>query len=429
MAAYGASDALIGRRPQRGLWALLAIMVPVFLGLTCELFHYEDYEIFVGLLVVGELVAFFLWPAIAPEEFLNGESRGRLKADREGLWFNKKLLVPRHRIDSGFIEGHVSGRLRVHLSTKRTRHQVWIEVDDDKAAESLLSALDLRQDRRALSFEVESAPLRTPLMQKAVKALTFIGGAMLVGAVMYYAHINALFGFTLVPVLVVYTLVLKKLRRMTKIAVGADGLGVRAGGKWREIPHREVKKVARHDADVLATTEKDGVLKLRFYGAGAFDRSDALATALREGMNRAAHDAGDVFGGCGQGASSSLHSATSSLACAGRSREEWLKDLKRVTGTAPAEAGGQGGGYRGSAIPDEDLWAVLEQSSADREVRAGALAALQPRLTEESRIRIAEIAAATVQKDLRAALDAASNGESDDKILAAFESGSSSIKR
>lgn len=399
-AVYSISRALIGRRPRRGLWALLAILVPALLGLTCELFHYQDYEIVVALLGVGELVLFFMWPAIAPEELLNGESRGRVTADREGLWFNKKLLVPRHRIDSGFIEGHVSGRPRVHLSTKRARHQVWIEVEDDAAAAALLTAMDLRHDRRALSFEVEAAPLRTAAAQKMVNTLRLLGGAMLVATILYYTYANALFGFTLVPVLVTYTLLLRRLRRMTKIAVGADGLSVQAKGAWREIPHREVKKVTRHDASVIVETEKNGDLMLRSCGPSAEDRSDALATALREGMNRVAER--------------SFASVTSALACGGRTRAEWLSDLKRMTSP-------EGTAYRGRTIPEEDLWAIVEEASADGEARAGAVAALQPRLTEQSRIRIAEIAAATVQRDLKAALDAAAKGDSEEDILAAFE--------
>jgi hypothetical protein len=404
---FGASDALVRRRTRRGLLGTVAVAVPVVLGVLGEVTRREELQFLAALIGLAEAVGFLLLPAIAPDGILKGERRGRVRADRTGVFFRDKLVLARDRIQTPWVEALAGGARCVHLSGARARDDLAIVVEDDGRVRSLLEALELRHDRHAASFVVESAPLRTPSSQRLARALVFLGSASLAAVTLFHAYRSPLVGFALVPVLVVYSMIVRRARLMSRLVIGADGFVVRAGGALRQIPHASVRSVSTCPrAESIVELVTGEVLTLRFAGEGANEKSLTFAARLQEGValaNRAP-----------EGPVAAL------LQPAGRCASEWLADLRRITSDCS--------GYRGGAVPDEELWRVIEHAGADSGARAGAVAALRPRLDESGRARIAELAGGTARRDLKAALEAAAAGESEEHILAAFERGSAEPK-
>ena len=397
MAGFGASDALVRRRSRRGLAILVALAVPLALASLFSLLDRDDYQIVTAMLVCFEAVCFFLLPAFAPQGVFTGERRGSVRADREGVVFRKKLALRRDQIESVWVEALPEGARRVHLSTRKARDELAIVVEDEARVDVLLEALALHHDRHAASFMVDSGPLRTARAKRIARALALVGAALLTAAVCYAAYLDALFGFALVPVLAAYSFALRAARPSTRVVVGADGLVVRAGGVLRQISPASIRQVTTAAPEVGVELDTGEWLTFRFAGEGEEERSFAFAQrvlAAREQRLRAS-DAVEAL-----------------LMPASRSTSEWLDDLRRITSA--------GSGYRRVVVADEDLWRIASDPASDPGARAGALAALSPRLGEADRVRIGEIAGGTARLDVRAALEAAAAGGLEERILDAF---------
>jgi hypothetical protein len=400
MRGFGASDALIRRRSRRGLIAAIAIAVPVVLAVLSETTELHELQFAAACLACLEAVVFLLLPALAPQGILTGERRGELHADRTGVWFRKRLVLRRERIESVWVEALADDKRCVHLYGRRASDDLSIFVDDDVRAESLLAVLALEHERHTESFLVESGPLRTPSVALLVRRLALLGGALLAGIVVYGAYREALVGLALVPVLFLYSMLLRRLRRTTRLLIGTDVIVVRAGGLVRRIPNASLRSVALSDgADVLLQLASGESLCLRFAGDDAEHKSHAFASRVQKMLARF------------ELLERKPDAVAAQLVPGGRSTREWLADIRALTANE---------GYRCRAVPDEDLWCVVENGDADAAARVAALAALQPRLGEEQRVRIAEIAGGTAHPDVRAAFDAAAAGAEDAQILEAF---------
>lgn len=408
----GSSTAVVERRSGRGWLVAIALGVPVALLALFIATKREEYELFAAVVGFIEALIFFMLPAIAPDGLSAKNAKVRVHADREGIVVGKKLLLARRDIESMWIEELRDGTQRVHFAAKRARDDLALLVENDAGARALIEALDLQHDRHAATFAVESAPLRTPLMQQLVRAMIWMGGLALSSAVVYFAIQSAFIGFLLVPVLLVYSMILRRMRSTTRVAIGDDGLVVRAHGALQQIPLNAITKITKTqekrevvlDVDRSANAKAQNLL-LRFAGNAAEEKANAFVKRARAAQIhlREQDDAES------QGMRASL------FARAGRPIPQWLEDLRRVGGGGAAE------GYRECALPDEELWRILEHPAADSSARAGALIALRSRLDELGRIRIAQIAGATAHQDLRAALDAATAGESETDIAEAFD--------
>lgn len=399
MVAFGSSDAVIRRRSRRGLAALAAVGLPGALWLVAALAEQPDWQSLAALVACAEAIAFFLLPAIAPQGILTGERRGALRADRAGVWFRKKLALPRERIASVWVEEREDRRRWVHLSAERARDDLSIVVDDEPRMDRLLEALDVRPERHAASFVVESGPLRAPRLQRLTRGLVLAGAVLLAGLIVALAYRTALIGFALVPALGLYSMLLRRARPTTRLVVGADAIVVRAGGALRQVALASVTKVTQAGTQVVVEHGAE-LFDLCFVGAGAAAKARACVERIEAGRARA-HAAPDPVAALLLPGASGASGAS-----------EWLGELRRLTNA--------GAGYRGAAVPDEELWRVVESPALDARARAGALAALGPRLDEHGRVRIAQIAGATASRDVRAALDAAAAGDDDAEILDAF---------
>lgn len=406
MAGFGASDVLVRGQSRRGLAFIIALAVPGSAALLCELTDNPMYGDYVALVGVAEAIAFFFLPAVAPNGvgLVSGERRGPLRANCEGITFRGRTLISRAQIRHSAIEGLPGGMQVVHLSARRAKHDVHIEVEDDMKARALVAALELDPDQHVATFSVHEDPLRSRLRWFAARVLIAAGGIAVSGTVLHFARRHELLLLALVPVVLVYALFLPRTRIRTDVVLGADGLTLRHRGKQRSIPLSTISEVRSAPNTATLVLEGNEELLLRF---GADDDAKtaivhgAFISRMRQTLVRRdrPRDPGEAL-----------------LTRGERDVADWVRHLISL--------GGAGEGYRVATIPDETLWRIAEGAVAEPTARVGALVALRARFDDDARARLHHLASRTAQPELRAALDAAGDGAEAEAIIAAYERGS-----
>lgn len=172
-----------------------------------------------------------------------------------------------------------------------------------------------------------------------------------------------------------------------QLEVGTDGLRIDSLTR-RFIPHEAIELVDQGPDDRVRLTLRDG----ETVTIPTVTRHGQLAEPIRQAARRSEQSAAAPR----QGA----------LERRGRSVSEWSRALGSVTDEAA---------YRERALRIEDLAQVLEDGHASPERRVAAALALKEGEREQRRIRIA--ADATVDPDLRVALEAAALGEIQEDAL------------
>lgn len=374
MACWRGNDVLVRRRPRT--WpafaaAVLAFAIPTVAGIYIL-------SAFVGLI---ELLLLFFLPAILYDDTFRGERRIPLvQGDAEGLHFGKSLVLPRKRIDACAIESLSENMCNVQLWGPGRRDDISLLVPEDRAR-LLLEALGLKNERHAARFLVESAPLRTPGIARLVKLAIFFGSALIVAGVILLTIQSEWVGFTLVPLMFAYFGIVRRLRRRRTITLGADALTVK-----HVIPLSEIRSVSAG----AGTDARVNDMLLRFDGRDAQGKRDAFVQRLQHSLSERDH-----------------LPVAAMLEPGPRDRKAWLADLRRLGGDS----------YRGGGVPTEELWRVVEHVAAAPGARVGALAMLVPRLDEEGRVRLGQIAEGTVKPDVRAAFEAAAEADATDEAI------------
>jgi len=403
MAAFGASDVLVRGRSRRGLALALAAGAPVLLTLLCDATNNEELEGYVGLIAAAEVIGVFFLPAIAPNGFgfVNGERRGPLRADRDGIGFRGRSLLSRAQIRHVAVEGMIGGRQFVHVSALHAKNDVYIELDDAEKARALVVALDLDPEKHVATFSVDEDPLRSRTRWLGARLLIASGALLVAAAVVYVARRNEAFLLALVPALLVYSLLLPRARVRIDIALAADGLTLRHRGRQRSIPLSTIAESTVSGNTATLVLAGGETLDLRF-GADndetAALHQRAFVARLRQALGRRhrPHDPGEAM-----------------LTKGEQDTSDWAKHLATL---ARAEEG-----YRVATVQPDTLWRIAEGPSAEPSARVGALVALHARLDDDARVRLQDLATRTAQRDLRAAMEAAASGADPEEILAAYE--------
>jgi len=382
---------------------MIALALPALAGLVCEATDNGIYEEFVGLLAAAEAIGFFFLPVIAPNGIglFNGERRGPLRANREGITFRGRPLIVRAQIRNAAIEGLPGGMQIVHLSALRAKHDVHIEVEDDTKARALLAALELEPDRHVATFTVHEDPLRSRLRWLAARLLIASGGLAASGIVLYLARANELLLLALVPTLLVYALLLPRARIFTDVVLGGDGLTFRHRGKQRSIPLSSIAEVRSEPNRAVVVLTSDENLLFRFGiedDAKAAILHGAFLARVRQTLVKLhrPRDPGEA-----------------QLTRGEQKTADWARHLLAL--------GGAEEGYRVATLPEDTLWRIAEGTVAEPTARVGALVALRSRFDDDARARLSDLASRTAQPDLRAALEAAAGGAEVDAIIAAYE--------
>jgi hypothetical protein len=403
MTAFGASDVLVRGASRRGLALAVAAGTPALLALLCEVTGSTELEAYVGLLAAGEIIGLFFLPAIAPNGIgiVNGERRGALRADRDGIGFRGRPLLARAQIRNVAVEGLVGGAQVVHVSALRAKHHVHIVLGDDEKARALVAALDLDPDKHVATFSVEEDPLRGRWRWLAARALIAVGAIAVAAAVLYVARDNQLLLLALVPALLVYSLVLPRARVRTDVELGADGITLPHRGRLRSIPLSTIAELRTQRNEATLALLDGEQLVLRFGGdndGNAEIQHGAFVTRMRQTLGRRhrPRDPGEAL-----------------LTRGDRDTSDWARDLVTLTGEAE--------GYRVATMPAETLWRIAEGTVVEPTARVGALVALHATLDDDARVRLHDLATRTAQRDLRAALEAAASGADAEEIIEAYQ--------
>lgn len=407
MTAFGASNVLVRGASRRGLAFAIAAGVPAGLAGLCELTgsQLEDY---VAILAAAEAIAFFFLPAVAPNGigFINGEKRGPLRADREGIGFCGRQALSRAQIRNVAVEGFVGGAQVVHVSALRAKDDLHIELPDDETARTLMSALELDPEKHVATFSVEEDPLRSRSRWFAARLLIALGGLAVAGAVLYFARRQELLLMALVPALLVYALLLPRARVRTDVALAADGLTLRHRGRVRSVALSAIAELRTDDSVATLVLTSGEQLVLRF-GADADEKASLQYGAFVARMKRTL------------GRRHRVPEPNEAILTRGeRDASDWARHLLSLAR--------EDEGYRVASVPPDTLWRIAEGMTREPTARVGALVALRARLDDDARAKLKELASRTAQTDLRAALEAAATGAEPDEIIAAYDLASKS---
>jgi hypothetical protein len=407
MTAFGASNILVRGSSRRGLALAVAAGVPAGLAALCELTN-SDLREHVALLGAAEAIAFFFLPAIAPNGigFINGERRGPLRADRDGIGFRGRQVLARAQIRNVAVEGVLGGAQIVHVTALRAKHDLHIEVADDETARALIAALQLDPEKHVATFSVEEDPLRSRARWLVARLLIALGALAVAGAVLYVARRQELLLLGLVPALLVYSLLLPRARVRTDVALAADGLTLRHLGRTRSIALSAIAELRtdRNEATLVLASGEEFLLR---FGADADEQASlqhgAFVAAMRRALGRRPRTA---------------EPNEAMLTRGERDASDWARHLLSLAR--------EDEGYRVASVPPDTLWRIAEGTAREPTARVGALVALRARLDDDARARLAELASRTAQSDLRAALEAAASGAEAGEIISAYERASKS---
>jgi hypothetical protein len=256
----------------------------------------------------------------------------------------------------------------LRFSTRRLR-DVDIELRGDADAAELAKRIGLDPARR-----VVHVPMRATVGAATLAFVTFwvvwVSAYAAIGGRDFSKPI-ALFTTGLATVLAAAVAVIWRRRGVT---IGADGVRIRRVFGSRFVPFREVRAI---EGDALRLLNDEVVEVASLHDALQHTLRDAFAAFQREQDQVSNH-----------------------LARGERTVRDWRAELSR-----------EDHGYRGAHLPAEVLEQVLRNPRALAEVRVGAALALRAQArsaddTPHVRVAIEQTRAATVDAELRAALDA-----------------------
>ena len=323
---------------------------------------------------------------------------GLVRVSHEGVFIDGALEVPAAEIGEVFYAQSGAEHI-LHLRDRRGDPRMDLVLADVEAATTLLAPLSGARTTRQL------VRIRARRSGKATVGFVGLAALYMIGTLLWPAGLASAIVLLAIPVFPV--LVALAWLRQDSLELGSDGVLVTTRGRKRFVRYDAVSEVEAVDATKLRVVLLDGdVIELELVTRGRTEMSgpgasrDALLVHFRAAL-RAAR------------ATQPTGSLASRIARGGRPREEWLADIASLRTGAPQ--------YRESAVREEDLWEIVESSSAPEDARAAA--ALLLRGAEDdapARVRLRVASEAIVSKKLRIAIEAAA-GSDDDAAEEALE--------
>ena len=333
----------------------------------------------------------------------------------------------------------------------RNGRDVAVRVTSRAEGESLL---------RAARVSVADRVLRVPLRSLAssqrfgelmgvvslvllLPFLLFGGGGLIWGTTTLLGREGLLDGLSGVPLFITLLLMLSAFSllgirwlasfvRRREVTVGTDGIALTGFGRHSFIAYSRVRRIARVPHGVrLFLNDSVSVLLPTIAEAGAplpitpgvdapldpasvkriFARSVSAEELYRRDVTRreALFDRVDqAMRARGQSRVSAVQLAE--LDRRSRSVSEWRDDLRALLAV-------EGSGYRGAALGPDQLAEVVEDAGAPTERRVAAAIALSGKGDEEAKRRVRVAVEACADRDLRAALEHAAEGEIEEAEL------------
>jgi hypothetical protein len=303
-----------------------------------------------------------------------GGRPGQLRIARDAIHIEQHgrqpLAIARAQIRAGFrLPGSGAVILLLHDGGRVT-----LEAEVD-----VLGALDL---------DVAGPPLDVRL-HRLGDAITF-GVLLWFYGVFFAGGVSAALGnplpFAAWSACAVAVMIVMALRR---IVIGADGVLVRSGLRERFIPFKDVERIE----DLCIITTRGRRLKVAVSG-----KPTERAAAVHR-LQHAFH-----------GYKTRMREADARLARGDRDLGAWVEDLKRQARDP--------GSFRRAGTSPEALERIVVNPASGVEQRLGAAIALSS-LGEDSAKRVRIAAQASVNEELRVALEAAAEGEIDESVYEA----------
>ncbi|MBP7682068.1 MAG: hypothetical protein KBB95_09250 [Deltaproteobacteria bacterium] len=298
--------------------------------------------------------------------------------------------IPAATITLGVVVPRMVGaELRLLLTNG---DELAVRVPSVEAGDALLAGLALDPHQRRTDVEWN------PLLRRASWAALgfFVTVVALVTAVVGTEGtpmaVPAVFLLAVVPFLVASALA-RAMRN--RVSVGRAGVVARDGVHTRQLGFD----------DVIAVRHVGEQLQLVREGAEPFVVSmhglePSVAKQLVERMAQGLIRFRELVG-----------SRAEIFARGGRDFEAWKEDVRRVLTEAV--------GFRGAALRPEDALRVVEDPEADPEARVGAALALMAVGGDDEKLRVRVAAETTLAPRVRIALEAASEGDVEEDVIAA----------
>jgi hypothetical protein len=372
-----------------------------------------------GRMPRSDLIPFVLDPAIFSTVFWYWavrrnpspmKVRGRLTVGADGVSVDGALALERRAIRRGYVQPWPGREPTVRLVGRGGAVLLEAEVADEAEGRELLDAVDLGVAQRATSFTATS-PLYATVARRIGILLTAVTACLGGAAAGKVLGIDQAMAYLWIFVPVILTLVAAI---PASIHVGADG--VLLTWLWRRQYYAF--------SDIAGARVEDKSVRLWLHSGEAVD----LPVVARSGIGRARVldrmrlDAlvariQAALDGARSGRESTRPADVAALvARGGRTAEEWTRAVRALLAGASAD-------YRSNAVPEENLWRVAEDPTAEETARVGAAVALRTRMDDDGRARMLRVAEATVSPKVRVALRAAASEEDEALVeaLAAYD--------
>jgi hypothetical protein len=334
------------------------------------------------------------------------EERGLLRADEAGLWLGDRCVVRREEVRHGYILRRGD---RTYVRLGRAIRLVEVEVESEAEGKALLSAMRLDSGRSVGQYAMWYGTWHASLVRAAGAALPVVvapGVAFLLGGTL-----PLLFGTLLVAIVLSC---LYALNQFVRISVGADGIRVRRPLlPAMVVPFSAIAGASTDGKNVTIRLNDGGVIQMH---------SPAGQSAKGHGFLRAPIAPSDHVH-AGEKLTERIEAQLAvrrareradapAFARAGRETDAWLREVAGATD--------QNASYRTPAVPPDELWRIVEDTTAPATARAGAAAALRQDLDDDGRVRLRAAADACVAPRLRIALETVATP--DDDLRTAFDS-------
>jgi hypothetical protein len=274
-----------------------------------------------------------------------------------------------------------------------------IEAADEAEARELLEALELDAGRKKAVFRCMN-----PRMPPVRVQLGAIFGFALVGicSAVWAADSSMRFllplflGTTWLALTAIPTLVIP-----ARCEVGTDGVLVRWISGRRFIPYADIVSVAPHKKGAMLTLRSGeeyliALAARKQVTLHEIKEQGALVQRIKDGLNAYGAQAPlDVSALVGRG---------------NRDVRSWLEALRGLANEPD---------YRANAVPEDQLWRVVESSTSEPTARVGAAMLLRSGAGAKERLRVA--AEASASPKLRVALEAAASDEEEEAIARRLE--------
>jgi hypothetical protein len=379
-------------RPKSTLAALVAfVSSPCLFGLADIVDRWFGATSGLSGRVLGAAVFITAFAAMAVSAFAlfraNQRVGGLVRIDGEGLRLGE-VSIPRARIRGGYHRPGAPEGVMILLD--KSAVPVAIDVEDRDQAYRVLEELGVGATQRSVPF-AGVAPTRS-VSAVALWTGMIAGVALLALSLPLHAAWLGVLGVAIVVASFAFV--------GATFHVGADGVLVKHRLGERFVPWSDVRAVGPYRRGVLLVLDGERLaLPTTPHVIMFYDNERAMQAALLLRMRDAL--AAHRFRGSSD--------AAERIARRGRPAADWVRDLFHREGD-----------FRQAPLLDDDLWRVVESTTADATARAAAAAILAQGGGDGARERLRISAAACAAPKLRIALDRAASGATDEQMADAL---------